>query len=289
MALADQANAFVDEMKPWVLAKDPGRRELLHQVCTTGLNLFRLLTLYLKPILPTTAQRVEQFLDIPPLTWADYALTLTDHSIKPYQHLATRVDPQQLQAMLEDSQESLKMTEPQPPAGTSPQEPLKPEIGIDDFAKIDLRIARIVKAGYVEGADKLLQLTVDLGEGQTRNIFAGIRSAYEPKDLEGRLTVVVTNLAPRKMKFGVAQGMVLAAGPGGRAVDPPYAGAAGDVRPASLRHQRPRPSEAGRSRLFTASISASLSVSWFRPCTMTESCEVPLTSRSRGPCPRLLP
>ncbi len=216
MALADQANAFVDEMKPWVLAKDPGRRELLHQVCTTGLNLFRLLTLYLKPILPATAQRVEQFLDIPPLAWADYALTLTDHSIKPYRHLATRVDPQRVRAMLEDSQENLKMTEPQSPAGTSPQEPLKPEIGIDDFAKIDLRIARIVKAGYVEGADKLLQLTVDLGEGQTRNVFAGIRLAYEPKDLEDRLTVVVANLAPRKMKFGLSEGMVLAAGPGGK-------------------------------------------------------------------------
>ncbi len=217
MALADQANEFVDTMKPWVLAKDPGQKELLHEVCTTSLNLFRLLTLYLKPVLPRTAAAVEQFLNIPPLAWADYTVPLLDHGINPYRHLAARIDPKRIEAMLEESKESLKMSADTPAAAPAvPAEPIKPEITIDDFGKLDLRIARIVSAAHVEGADKLLQLTVDLGEGRTRNVFAGIRSAYEPKDLEGRLTVVVANLAPRKMKFGVSEGMVLAAGPGGK-------------------------------------------------------------------------
>jgi methionyl-tRNA synthetase len=131
--------------------------------------------------------------------------------ITQYQHLATRVDPKQVAAMLDEAKESLAMTETTAPAAAPGLEPIKPEISIDDFGKIDLRIARIVSAGFVEGADKLLQLTVDLGEGKTRNIFAGIRSAYDPKTLEGRYTVVVANLAPRKMKFGVSEGMVLAA------------------------------------------------------------------------------
>jgi methionyl-tRNA synthetase len=214
MALADRANEFVDEAKPWVLAKDPGKATELQAVCTTALNLFRLLTLYLKPVLPKTAERVERFLNIDALTWADAGRLLTDHAINAYEHLATRVDLAPIKAMLEESKETLmKTTTPEAGALT---EAIKPEITIDDFAKLDLRIARIVKAGYVEGADKLLQLTVDLGEGRARNVFAGIRSAYEPSALEGRLTVVVANLAPRKMKFGTSEGMVLAAGPGGK-------------------------------------------------------------------------
>ncbi|HLD13503.1 MAG TPA: methionine--tRNA ligase [Burkholderiales bacterium] len=217
MVLADKVNAYVDQEKPWVLAKDPAQSEHLQRVCTTNLNLFRLLTLYLKPVLPRLAENVERFLNIPPLVWENAASTLTNHTINPYQHLATRVDMKVTETMLEASKESLKMTTTEtpsaPPAGI---EPIKPEINIDDFGKLDLRIARIVKAGYVEGADKLLQLTVDLGEGKTRNVFAGIRSAYDPATLEGRLTVVVANLAPRKMKFGMSEGMVLAAGPGGK-------------------------------------------------------------------------
>ncbi len=217
MGLADKANAFVDEAKPWVLAKDPAQRERLHAVCSTSLNLFRLLTLYLKPILPGLAAQAEAFLNIEPLAWSDAAALITDHPIHPYRHLATRVDQTHIEAMLDESKENLKMTETIPPtgAGAPAAEPIKAEISIDDFAKVDLRIARIVQAGYVEGADKLLQLTVDVGEGRTRNVFAGIRSAYDPDDLAGRLTVVVANLAPRKMKFGVSEGMVLAAGPGG--------------------------------------------------------------------------
>jgi methionyl-tRNA synthetase len=217
MALADKANAFVDEMKPWVLARDATQKERLHEVCTTSINLFRLLTLYLKPVMPQLAGEVEKFLNIAPLAWADAGTLLTGHTIHPYRHLAARVDPKQIAAMLEEAKESLKMTSETTAApAPSALEPIKPEISIDDFGKVDLRIAKIVSAGFVEGADKLLQLTVDLGEGKTRNIFAGIRSAYDPKTLEGRLTVVVANLAPRKMKFGLSEGMVLAAGPGGK-------------------------------------------------------------------------
>ena len=217
MALADKANAFVDELKPWVLAKDPTQKELLHQVCTTSLNLFRLLTIYLKPVLPKLSAEVEKFLNVAPFTWNDSATLLTDQVINPYQHLATRIDPKQIAALLEETKESLAMNTETPASPTaSAIEPIKPEISIDDFGKVDLRIAKIVSAAYVEGADKLLQLTVDVGEGKTRNIFAGIRSAYDPKQLEGRLTVVVANLAPRKMKFGLSEGMVLAAGPGGQ-------------------------------------------------------------------------
>jgi methionyl-tRNA synthetase len=217
MALADAANAYVDEMKPWVLAKDAAQQQLLHQVCTTNLNLFRLLTLYLKPVLPQLAAATEKFLNIPALAWGDSGALLLDHPVNPYQHLAARVDPKQIAALLDEAKESLTMTaETAAAPAASAIEPIKPEISIDDFGKLDLRIAKIVSAGFVEGADKLLQLTVDLGEGKTRNIFAGIRSAYDPKQLEGRLTVVVANLAPRKMKFGLSEGMVLAAGPGGK-------------------------------------------------------------------------
>ncbi len=216
MALADKVNEYVDREKPWVLAKDSAQSSHLQCVCTTNLNLFRLLTLYLKPVLPRLAENVERFLNIPPLVWGDAASTLTDHAINPYQHLAARVDPKAIEAMSNESKESLKMTTDTISTAVPSNEPIKPEISIDDFGKLDLRIARIVKAAYVEGADKLLQLTIDLGEGKTRNVFAGIRSAYDPKDLEGRLTVVVANLAPRKMKFGVSEGMVLAAGPGGK-------------------------------------------------------------------------
>ncbi len=215
MALADTANAYVDEMKPWVLAKDAAQKDLLHQVCTTNINLFRLLTLYLKPVLPGLAAEAEKFLNIPSLAWSDTRSLLLGHPIHNYQHLAARIDPKQVAALLEESKESLAMTEAAPTAANA-IEPVKPEISLDDFGKLDLRIARIVAASFVEGADKLLQLTVDLGEGRTRNIFAGIRSAYDPKTLAGRLTVVVANLAPRKMKFGISEGMVLAAGPGGK-------------------------------------------------------------------------
>jgi methionyl-tRNA synthetase len=219
MEQADKVNQYFDEMKPWELAKQANEatRRKLHEICSVTLECFRLITLCLKPILPSMTERAEQFLNVAPLTWSDIDTLLIDHRINPYQHLATRIDPKEVEAMLTESREVTIMSikETTPVSGPLTQEPIKPEITIDDFAKVDLRVARIVQAAFVDGADKLLQLTVDLG-GEQRNIFAGIRTAYDPKDLEGRLTVVVANLAPRKMKFGVSEGMVLAAGPGGQ-------------------------------------------------------------------------
>ena len=227
MEVADAINVEIDGFKPWLLAKDaPTNAEskrLLAQICASSIAGFKALTLFLKPILPSLTAEAEKYLRSHELRWSDLALPLnvenflsTGHEFGTFVPLLTRMDSKTIEAMLDASKESLKMTTETPTAPPSGIEPIKPEISIDDFGKLDLRIARIVKAGYVEGADKLLQLTVDLGEGTTRNVFAGIRSAYEPATLEGRLTVVVANLAPRKMKFGVSEGMVLAAGPGGQ-------------------------------------------------------------------------
>ncbi|ALP52499.1 methionine--tRNA ligase [Candidatus Tenderia electrophaga] len=224
MALADIANEYVDETKPWVLAKEDGQNDTLQRICTATVNAFRLLTIYLKPVLPQLAEQVEAFLKIEPLRWGDSQTLLLDHAIEPYQHLATRIDPQQIEAMLAESTESLKKAAHSPARHGEAQqqqeekmtEAMSDTIEYDDFAKVDLRIARIVKAEHVEGADKLLQLTLDIGEENTRNVFAGIKSAYSPEQLAGKLTVMVANLAPRKMRFGVSEGMVLAAGPGGR-------------------------------------------------------------------------
>jgi methionyl-tRNA synthetase len=175
---------------------------------------FRLLTLYLKPVLPEVARAVEQFLAIEPLTWNDASTLLLDHPIKPYKHLMTRVDPKQLDALFDfdKGSETVTTTTPSTAPPATPVAPTAPAtISIDDFAKIDLRIAKIAEAEHVEGADKLLKLTLDLGALGTRQVFAGIKSAYDPATLKGRFTVVVANLAPRKMKFGMSEGMVLAA------------------------------------------------------------------------------
>lgn len=220
MMIADVANQYVDEMKPWVLAKQGGHEERLHEVCTVGINMFRQLTLYLKPILPKLAADVETFLNIPELTWKDAGTRLLDHRINPYQHLMTRIDPKRIDTMTEankpilapatDSHSPTRHAEAQQHATA----PITATISIDDFSKIDLRVARIVDAEQVEEADKLLKLTLDIGTEQ-RIVFAGIKSAYDPEKLKGRLTVMVANLAPRKMKFGLSEGMVLAAGDGG--------------------------------------------------------------------------
>jgi methionyl-tRNA synthetase len=220
MALADRANQYIDEQKPWVVAKEEGKEDLLQAICSDGLNLFRLLIGYLRPILPGTAEMAEAFLQIEGLTWDQLATPLTGQAIGKFKPLMTRVDPKQIQAMLEHSKEDLAAqvaASTVQPAADSPltKDPIAETILFDDFAKLDLRIARITKAEHVEGADKLLQLTLDLG-GETRNVFAGIKSAYSPVDLEGKLTVMVANLAPRKMRFGISEGMVLAAGPGGK-------------------------------------------------------------------------
>ena len=213
MALADRANQYIDEKKPWALAKQPGAEAEVQAVCSMGLNLFRLLMLYLKPVLPGLAEQVEQFLQIPPLRWEDAPNPLLAHAIAEFKPLMQRVEMAQITAMIEDSRESYPAADEAPvkPDGPLAMDPISPVITIDDFAKIDLRVARIAKAEAVAGADKLVRLELDLG-GEIRQVFAGIKSAYAPEDLQGRLTVMVANLAPRKMRFGVSEGMVLAAG-----------------------------------------------------------------------------
>ena len=222
MRLADEANGEIQTLAPWKLAKQEGREAELHAVCTTFLNIFRQLTVYLKPILPQLAAQAEAFLNIPPLTWADAATPLLDHRINVYEPLMTRIEKTQTEALL--AAEAASTPAPAPvsaaPAATqaapaAPAAAAKADdsavISIDDFTKVDLRVARIVEAGAVEGADKLLRLQLDLGPLGTRQVFAGIKKAYDPAVLVGKLTVCVANLAPRKMKFGLSEGMVLAA------------------------------------------------------------------------------
>ncbi|MDP3607778.1 MAG: methionine--tRNA ligase [Methylophilus sp.] len=217
MRLSDIANGFVADKAPWVMAKQEGQDEALQQVCSDALEMFRLLTLYLKPVLPKLAQQIEQFLNVAPLSWSTDALSLSaGHRIHAYEHLITRIDPKQIEAMTEANKENLTPT-PAPVKTVAPTITASNDVGegayisIDDFTKIDLRIAKIVNAEHVEGAEKLLKLTLDIGEEKTRQVFAGIKSAYDPETLKGRLTVMVANLAPRKMKFGMSEGMVLAA------------------------------------------------------------------------------
>jgi methionyl-tRNA synthetase len=212
MALADEANRYIDEEKPWQAIKEEHRLQEVHDVCTQGINLFRVLMAYLAPVLPFTADRAAAFLGIPLDDWRRIDEPLLGVPLNTFQALLTRIDPIKVKAMIEDSKESL-----QPAAASAPRSKvaeLAPEITIDDFTRIDLRIARIITAEVVEDADKLLRLTLDIGS-ETRTVFAGIRSAYDPADLEGRLTVMVANLKPRKMRFGTSEGMVLAAGSGG--------------------------------------------------------------------------
>ncbi|HSI61146.1 MAG TPA: methionine--tRNA ligase subunit beta, partial [Ideonella sp.] len=217
MALADKVNEYVDQHKPWELAKtageDDAKKAALQDVCSTCIEAFRLLTIYLKPVLPALAVQVEGFLKVAPLMFADAAHSLKEHQIGDYQHLMQRVDAKRVEALFEPAADAAPasaedgLDEETLPGG----EALAAQIAIDDFAKIDLRIARIVNAEHVEGSTKLLRLTLDVGEGRLRNVFSGIKSAYQPQDLVGKLTVMVANLAPRKMKFGLSEGMVLAA------------------------------------------------------------------------------
>lgn len=209
MRLSDLANAYVADKAPWVIAKQEEQEDELQQVCSDALEMFRLLTLYLKPVLPKLASEIEVFLNIEALVWTSVEQSLSvGHTIDKYQHLITRVDPKAITAMIEANKENLEKAVA-PAADKSAEE--GDYINIDDFTKVDLRIAKIVNAEHVEGADKLLQLTLDIGEENTRNVFAGIKSAYDPEKLKGRLTIMVANLKPRKMKFGLSEGMVLAA------------------------------------------------------------------------------
>ena len=210
MAIADRANRYIDERKPWVLAKDETKREEVRDVCTVGLNLFRVLMTFLKPVLPRTAERAESFLRSGGLAWDAVATPLLDHDIARFEPLLTRVEPKKIDAMVADSTESGEGSAPAPVPDVGTEE----RIDIAEFAKVDLRIAKIIGAKLVEGADKLLEIRVDIGDGE-RTVFAGIRAAYAPESLVGRQVVVVANLAPREMRFGVSDGMILAAGPGG--------------------------------------------------------------------------
>nr|WP_217344217.1 methionine--tRNA ligase [Noviherbaspirillum sp. L7-7A]MBV0878344.1 methionine--tRNA ligase [Noviherbaspirillum sp. L7-7A] len=208
---ADAVNAYVDANKPWELAKNPENGALLQEVCSRLIEAFRILTIYLKPVLPALAQQVETLLNVGPLQWPDVRTPLpTGHRINTYSHLMTRVEPKMLDALFDAPAAPATPAADEAPAAAG-IEPLAPEIRIDDFAKIDLRIALIVDCAAVDGSDKLLRLTLDVGEGRMRNVFSGIKSSYDPSQLVGKLTVLVANLAPRKMKFGVSEGMVLAA------------------------------------------------------------------------------
>ncbi|MDZ7870919.1 MAG: methionine--tRNA ligase [Rheinheimera sp.] len=217
MALADKANQYIDAKAPWVLAKDDSKQQETLDVCSMGINLFRVLIHYLAPVLPNMAKEVEAFLTSE-LRWDNYQQPLLNHAIQPFKALMQRVDPVKVQAMVDASKDNLQPVAPVAAAtvaaATDNIEAMAPTINIDDFAKLDLRIAKIVSAEHVEGADKLLRLQLDLGN-ETRQVFAGIKAAYQPEQLVGRLTVMVANLAPRKMKFGMSEGMVMAAGPGG--------------------------------------------------------------------------
>lgn len=214
MALADKANRYVDEKAPWVLAKQEGADAELQAVCSVGINLFRVLMAYLKPVMPLLAERAEVFLG-ETLTWDGVALPLTNHQLTPFKALFSRIEPAKIEAMIEASKEDLAKEQAPKITGPLADDPISPTISYEDFAKLDLRVALIKKAEAVPEADKLLKLQLDLG-GETRQVFAGIKSAYNPEDLEGKLTVMVANLAPRKMRFGMSEGMVLAAGPGGK-------------------------------------------------------------------------
>lgn len=214
MALADKANRYVDDKAPWVIAKQEGADAELQAVCSVGINLFRVLMAYLKPVMPQLAERAEAFLG-ETLTWDGIAAPLVDHTVAPFKALFSRIEPAKIEAMIEASKEDLAKEQAPKATGPLADDPISETIAYDDFAKIDLRVALITKAEAVPEADKLLKLQLDIG-GETRQVFAGIKSAYNPEDLEGKLTVMVANLAPRKMRFGMSEGMVLAAGPGGK-------------------------------------------------------------------------
>ena len=203
-ALADLANRYIAEHEPWKHVKNPDRRDEVHGVCSLGINVFRALTIYLKPILPAMAEQAEAFLRVEPLAWRDAEQPLLNHEINRFKALFTRIDKKAVDKVIAATQAE---AEAEAPAADD-------TISIEDFQKIDLRVARVTEAKLVDGADKLLDLTLDVGDHQ-RRVFSGIRSAYEPAGLIGRLVVVVANLAPRTMRFGVSEGMVLAAGPGG--------------------------------------------------------------------------
>ena len=224
MELADLANQYIDEKEPWVIAKQEGKEQELQDICSMGINIFKVLMTYLKPVLPAMAEKTETFLNVDELNWSNIDTPLLSHGINKFKPLMTRVDKDKIETMIEEN----KQVSEAAPQATGPlaDDPIADTISFDEFAKIDLRIALITNAEHVEGANKLLKLTLDIG-GESRQVFAGIKSAYSPEDLIGKHTVMVANLAPRKMRFGLSEGMVLAAGPGGKDlwILEPHAGA----------------------------------------------------------------
>jgi methionyl-tRNA synthetase len=246
MALADKANQFIDTQAPWVTIKDPQLQQHTHDVCSMGIHMFRVLSIYLSPVLPDLSLKAQEFLN-DRFVWGSAQTTLTGHSINKFKAMLQRVDSDKVAAMVDASKEHLAVTEDaskkvkttkkteksaKPGNQSDNHDEIAPMIQFDDFAKVDLRIAKIVSADHVEGADKLLCLQLDIGTETTRQVFAGIKSAYAPEDLAGKLTVMVANLAPRKMRFGMSEGMVLAAGPGGDElyILEPHAGAQPGMR-----------------------------------------------------------
>ena len=246
MALADKANQFIDTQAPWVTIKDPQLQQHTHDVCSMGIHMFRVLSIYLSPVLPDLSLKAQEFLN-DRFVWGSAQTTLTGHSINKFKAMLQRVDSDKVAAMVDASKEHLAVTEDaskkvkttkkteksaKPGNQSDNHDEIAPMIQFDDFAKVDLRIAKIVSADHVEGADKLLCLQLDIGTETTRQVFAGIKSAYAPEDLAGKLTVMVANLTPRKMRFGMSEGMVLAAGPGGDElyILEPHAGAQPGMR-----------------------------------------------------------
>jgi methionyl-tRNA synthetase len=242
MELADRANPYVEAAEPWNLAKDPERSQELQDTCSVALNLFRQIVIYLSPVLPVLAEKTETLLGEKIEHWNQASQPLTGTPVAPFEHMMQRVNEKDVNAMIDESKERSESESVEPAADEVVQdqqdtpgqpdepavsqedgqplldEPLADEITIDEFAKVDLRVARVIAAGHVEGADRLLQLTLSLGGNEQRNVFAGIKQAYEPEQLVGRLVVMVANLAPRQMRFGISEGMVTAAGPGGSEV-----------------------------------------------------------------------
>jgi len=219
MALADKANAWIAEKAPWTLSKINPHDPAVQQICSVGINLFRILMIYLKPVLPAVARQVESFLNVAPLQWRDLDALLHNHQVHPFTPLMTRVDPASIEAMVDASKDSLAAASTATPDAPLAQAPIAAEIEFPDFAKVDLRIAQVIEAQHVDGADKLLKLRLSLGSDASgkpveRTVFSGIKSAYKPEDLNGKFVVLVANLKARKMKFGMSEGMILAAGDG---------------------------------------------------------------------------
>lgn len=218
MALADKANQYIDEKKPWALAKVEGNEQQVHDICSVGINLFRQLAIYLAPVLPSLAEEVQSFLKLDRFDFASRTQVLTEYEIATFKPLMQRVDKKAVDAMVDESKDSLATPAPAPQKMAKKVKPTPPPatadetIHIDDFSKVDLRVAKVLAVNTVDGSDKLLQFTVDVGESEPRNIFSGIRSSYAPEDLQDKLVIVVANLAPRKMRFGISNGMILSAG-----------------------------------------------------------------------------